>query len=129
MASPIGLGTDLIEVQRIADSIERHGEAFLARCFTDREQADARRTGEERAPERFAARFACKEAVLKALGTGWSQGIGWTDVEVVTDEVGAPGIVLTGRAAEIAGQRGITSWLCSLTHTASLASATVIGSG
>lgn len=129
MSSPIGLGTDLIEVSRIAHAIEHHGERFLARCFSAIERSDAQRSGPDRAAERFAARFAAKEAALKALGTGWSRGIAWTDVTVSSDEAGAPGIAVTGRAAEIASERGIRSWLCTMTHTAQLASATVIALG
>ncbi len=129
MTAPIGLGTDLIEVRRIADAIGRHGDRFLERCFTDDERNDAERSGTERANERYAARFAAKEAVLKALGTGWSMGIGWTDISVHSDTSGAPSIRLTGRAAEIAQDRAIRSWLCSMTHTATHASATAIALG
>lgn len=129
MTTPVGLGTDLVEVQRIAESIEKHGERFLARCFTNAERSDATRSGMERANERFAARFAAKEAVLKSLGTGWSQGIGWTDIEITSNEAGAPSVALSGRAAEVANEQGIRSWLCSMTHTATQASATVIALG
>ncbi|MEL6795289.1 MAG: holo-ACP synthase [Planctomycetota bacterium] len=129
MTSPVGLGTDLMEVARITESIEKHGDRFLSRCFTDAERADATRSGEGRSFERFAARFAAKEAVLKALGTGWSGGIAWTDVEVSSNDSGAPSVTLSGRAAEIAADLRIRSWLCSMTHTATHASATVIALG
>ncbi len=129
MTTPLGLGTDLVEVSRIAESIRRFGDRFLARCFTETERAEAMRSGVERSHERFAARFAAKEAVLKALGTGWSGGIGWTDIEIASDKAGAPSVALSGRAAEIAGERGIRRWLCSMTHTSAHASATVIALG
>ncbi|MEL6497839.1 MAG: holo-ACP synthase [Planctomycetota bacterium] len=126
MTVPVGLGTDLVEVARIASSIREHGERFLTRCFTDGERVDAIRSGHGRSVERFAARFAVKEAVMKALGTGWAGGVGWTDIEVSLDGSGAPSIALSGRAAEIAKDIGIRSWLCSMTHTQAHASATVI---
>lgn len=129
MTAPIGLGTDLVEVQRIADSIRKHGERFLSRCFADIERAEAIRSGEERSHERFAARFAAKEAVLKALGTGWAGGIAWTDIRITSNEAGAPSIALSGRAAEVADHRGVRWWLCSMTHTETFASATVIAFG
>lgn len=129
MTAPIGLGTDLVEVARIAALLAAKADSFKAKCFTKGEQADAERSGPDRAAERYAARFAAKEAVLKALGTGWAEGIGWTDVEVVLDSVGAPTVALHGRAAEVAAERGIERWLCSLSHTASHATATAIAMG
>ena len=129
MTAPIGLGTDLIEVARIAGAIERHGDRFLERCFTEIERAEAERSGPERAGERYAARFAAKEAVLKALGTGWARGVAWTDVRIESDAAGAPGVGLAGRAREIAIDRGIRSWLLSMTHSSQLASATAIALG
>ena len=79
--------------------------------------------------EHLAARFAAKEAALKALGTGWSEGVGWTDVEVVRDAIGRPGLMVTGKAAEIAAGRGIEAWHVSLTHTGTHAMASVIAEG
>ncbi|MGP1272624.1 MAG: holo-ACP synthase [Phycisphaerales bacterium] len=127
--TPLALGTDLVEVQRIAGLLRRHGERFRARCFTPRERADSERSGDGRAPERYAARFAAKEAVAKALGTGVSGGIAWTDIEVELGEKGEPSIRLHEHAARRAHELGIRAWLCSITHTESLASATAIGLG
>jgi holo-[acyl-carrier protein] synthase len=108
-------GIDLVQIERIAEMLRRHPEQFRARCFTAREQAyaDAAR---RRAAERYAARFACKEAVLKALGTGWRDGIAWTDIAVDHAPSGAPTVTLSGRCAEIARGMGIRRWLVSLSH-------------
>lgn len=106
--------------------IEDHGSRFLDRCFTAREREYA--LGQSRrAAEHFAARFAAKEAAFKAMGTGWSRGMAWTEVEVVRSESGAPGLHLCGEAGRIAVGLGIDTWLVSLTHTDSLAIASVIG--
>ena len=85
----VGHGIDLVEVSRIAELLERHGERFLERCFTaaERGYSDA---SVKRREEHLAARFAAKEAVLKALGTGWRDGIAWTDIEVVRRPSGQP---------------------------------------
>lgn len=122
----IGLGLDLVEVARIARLIERHGERVLARVFTDAERAYCE--GSRRRFEHFAARFAAKEAALKALGTGRSGDLRWTDVGVLRD-AGAPCLVVVGEAARVAAARGITSWHVSLTHTDTHAAAAVIASG
>ena len=122
----IAHGVDIIEVQRIAEMLERHGQQFLDRVFTAGEQgysAESRRRNEH-----LAARFAAKEAVLKALGTGWRSGIAWTDVEVVPLPSGQPTVRLHGRAAEIAGEQRISAWSLSLSHTSNYAVASVIGS-
>lgn len=123
----LGHGIDLTEVDRIEEMLAEHGDRFLQRCFTPREIADAgdgpRRT------EHLAARFAAKEAALKALGTGWAQGVGWTDVAVHRAESGKPELIVTGRAAAVAAERGITRWQVSLTHTKDHAVASVIAEG
>jgi len=124
----IAHGIDLVEVSRIAAMVDRHGDRFLERVFTPGERAyalESRKRGEER----LAARFAAKEAVLKALGTGWRSGIAWTDVEVVSLPSGAPELRLSGRAAEIARERGIERWLLSLSHTSVAAIASAIACG
>lgn len=121
-------GVDLMEVQRIADLLERHPERAVARLFTPQEQAYCEASIKRRA-EHYAARFAAKEAVLKALGTGWSGGIEWTDVEVVRAPSGEPGVLLHGQAATLAVRMGITEWKLSLSHTGSLAMASAIGLG
>ncbi|MGD9791297.1 MAG: holo-ACP synthase [Phycisphaerales bacterium] len=120
-------GIDLVPVARLARSIDQHGDRFLERVFTSGERDYAH--ANKRRDEHLAARFAAKEAVFKALGTGWSGGIAWTDVEVTRDESGRPAIVLTGKAATIAASLGIKSWLVSLSHTEDHAIASVIGLG
>ncbi len=123
----IGHGVDLVEVSRIARLASEHGERFFERCFSPKELAYARSSA--RRDEHLAARFAAKEAVLKALGTGWSAGIGWTDVEVERDEAGRPSIRLHARASELAYAMGVSSWLLSLSHTSehAIASAVAVG--
>lgn len=108
--------------------LEEHGERFLDRCFTPGEREAC--AGRARPAEHLAARFAAKEAVLKALGTGWTGGIAWTDVEVISLPTGAPSVVLHNRAARIADERGIRAWLLSLTHAggSAMASAIAVGS-
>ncbi len=123
----IAHGIDLVEVARIGRMVADHGVQFLERCFTERERAYA--GYRKRRDEHLAARFAAKEAVLKALGTGWANGIGWTDVEVVLLPSGQPTIRLSGRAAETADAQGITAWLVSLSHTETHAMASAIGTG
>lgn len=124
---PLIHGIDLTEVSRIGAMVAEHGDKFLERCFTQRERAYA--GDRNRRDEHLAARFAAKEAVLKALGTGWAQGIAWTDVEVVLLPSGQPTLALSGKAAELAKQLGISRWVISLSHTESLAIASVIGTG
>lgn len=123
----VGHGVDLVEVARVARSVDRFGERFLERVFTAGERAYA---GDgPRRDEHLAARFAAKEAVLKALGTGWAQGAGWTDVEVVREASGKPGLVLHGKAAALASGIGATRWHLSLTHTGTMAMASVVAEG
>jgi holo-[acyl-carrier protein] synthase len=120
----IGHGIDLVEVGRIARMRDEHGERFLERCFTsvEREYAAERK----RANEHLAGRFAAKEAVLKAMGTGWRSGIAWTDVEVVVLPTGQPEVRLHGRAAEAARRLGVARWWLSITHTEGHAAASAI---
>jgi len=108
-------GIDLVEVARIANSLKDHGEHFLRRVYTENERAYCLKKAK---PEHsLAARFAAKEAVMKCLGTGWTDGVGFTQIEVVRGPKGAPGIALSGRAKEVALARGILRWHLSLTHT------------
>lgn len=123
----LGHGVDLVEVERIARSAERFGSRFLERVFTEGERNYA--CEGRRCHEHLAARFAAKEAVFKALGTGWAQGAGWTDIEVVHHASGRPGLVLHGRAADLARSMGVKGWHLSLTHTNDLAMASVIAEG
>lgn len=120
----VGTGIDVIEVPRVAASIERFGHRFLERVFTENEirycDSKANRL------ERYAARFAAKEAGMKALGTGWSQGVRWRDVEVRRQPGGRPTIAFHGKAAEFAAKMGVTNVALSLTHTAAEAIAQVI---
>ncbi len=120
----LGIGTDLAEVQRIRSSIERYGERFLNRIYTETERAYA--SSKANAAERYAARFAAKEAGMKALGTGWRRGVKWKDFEVVNERSGQPRLRLYGAAGEIAGQMGVKRISVSLTHTAETAFAIVI---
>lgn len=124
----IAHGIDLVETARIAEMLDEHGGRFVERCFTARERAYAD-DGARRRAERYAARFAAKEAVLKAIGTGWRDGISWHDVEVKRSTMGEPSIALTGRCAEVASERGIVDWRLSLSHTDLYAIASVIALG
>lgn len=126
----VGHGIDLVETSRIAQMVAEHGERFLQRCFTEQEQRYAA-ANPARQAEHLAGRFAAKEAVLKALGTGWSGGIAWTDVEVVRQASGRPSILLHGRCADLARQQGITQWLLTISHVRShaMASAIAVGPG
>lgn len=121
-------GIDIVSVERIGHVLDAHGERFLERCFTSEERAMADVPNRDVAAQRLAARFAAKEAVLKALGTGLTGGIQWRDVAVVRD-VGPPRVELRGRAAEAAASWGITHWHLSLSHAGGLAMASVIGTG
>jgi holo-[acyl-carrier protein] synthase len=118
--SVTAVGIDLLEVARMARALERWGEAFERRVFTEGERAAARRGVPAQA---FAARYAAKEAVAKCLGTGFKHGVRRRDIEVVGDEHGAPSIRLHGRAAQRAAGARI---LVSLTHTAGLAAAVAV---
>lgn len=121
----LGHGIDLVAIDRIRRMLEGHPERFLARCFTPAEQAWADAGGRLRT-ERYAGRFAAKEAASKALGTGISGAIRWTDFEVLPDDAGAPILRLGGAAAERAAHLGIGRLLISITHTDGLAMASVI---
>jgi holo-[acyl-carrier protein] synthase len=124
--TPLAHGIDLVATDRIARMLEKHGDAFRRRCFTEAER-DYCEANPKRRVEHYAARFAAKEAVLKALGTGWAGGITWRDVEVTRGPRGRPGVQLTGRAAAVADQLGIDHWLVSLSHVQAYAQASVIG--
>ena len=120
----VGTGIDIAEVPRIRQSIERFGERFLQRVFTEGEirycDSKANRF------ERYAARFAAKEAGMKALGTGWNFGVRWRDLEVARKPGGRPTLLLHGKAAEFAAKLGATNIALSLTHTPEQAMAQVI---
>lgn len=120
----LGSGIDLVEIERIRQSVDRFGVRFLDRIFTPAEQAYCMR--KRNAAESLAARFAAKEAGAKALGTGISGGVGWLEIEVIREPGGRPGIRFHGRAAEIALRLGVVHTALSLTHTASLSMASVV---
>ncbi|MCP4548268.1 MAG: holo-[acyl-carrier-protein] synthase [bacterium] len=101
----IGIGIDLAEPVRIEKATERRGARFLERVFTERERATC--AGAARPWLRYAGRFAAKEALLKALGTGLRQGMTLQEIETVNDDVGKPSIVLSGRALEVATELGV----------------------
>ncbi len=121
-------GIDVADVHRIASMVESHGQTFLDRCFTPSEQSYAEVNAMETRMQRYAARYAAKEAILKALGTGLAGGIEWVDINI-TREDGPPMVELGGKAAAIAANLGITEWKLSLSHTDTIAIASVIGIG
>ena len=120
----VGIGTDLAEVDRIRVAIERHGRRFIERIYTPVEIAYVERKVNRY--ERFAARFAAKEAGMKAIGTGWRRGVRWRDFEVANLPSGRPTLRLHGVAARIAGELGVSNISLSLTHTSVQAMAIVI---
>ena len=120
----VGLGTDVVEVARVEQAIARFGRRFLERVFTPAEIAYCE--SKANAVERFAARFAAKEAALKAIGTGLTRGISWQDLEVARQPGGAPTMRYSGRAGEFFARLGAARAHVSLTHTATVAFAVVI---
>jgi holo-[acyl-carrier protein] synthase len=123
----LGTGVDLAEVGRIRDAIERYGDRFIRRIYTDAEIAYVERKANKF--ERYAGRFAAKEAGMKAIGTGWKRGVRWQDFEVSNLPSGRPTLRLHGEAERIAGKMGVTSISLSITHTAELGMAHVILEG
>ena len=120
----VGTGVDLAEVPRIRASVERFGERFVKRIFTEREIAYVERKANRF--ERYAARFAAKEAGMKAIGTGWRRGVRWQDFEVSNLRSGKPTLLLHGVAAEFAARLGVRNISLSLTHTEQYGMAHVI---
>jgi holo-[acyl-carrier protein] synthase len=120
----VGSGVDLCEVERIKSAIARHGRRFLERVYTDREIAYSERKANPY--ERFAARFAAKEAGMKAIGTGWRGGVKWRDFEVANLPSGRPTLAFHGKAAEYAQKLGVQNISLSITHTSVQAMAIVI---
>ncbi len=120
----VGTGIDIAEVPRIEAAIQRFGDRFLRRIFTPEEirYCESKRNR----GERYAARFAAKEAAVKAIGTGWSRGVAWTDVEVRREPGGRPTIAFRGKAGEFAARLGVKRASLSLTHTREHAMAMVI---
>ena len=124
MTCIIGHGIDIVELADFEALVARSGDHFVRRCFTEHER-DYASDGPNRI-SRLAARFAAKEAVLKAIGTGWIGGISWKDVEIIHQPSGAPAVKVSGAVARIAAEKGITSFHVSLSHTKNLATASVI---
>ena len=119
-----GIGVDIVDVSRVASLLERYGDRFLRRVFTDQEVRYA--LGSANRAERLAGRFAVKEAVMKALGTGKSQGILWRDVETARGAMGRPVVRLHGQAVRWLRQRGGERVHVSITHDGGKAVAFVI---
>ena len=120
----IGLGIDVEDVERVKGAIERQGERFLKRIFTEKERAYCEQFKDKY--ERYAGRFAVKEAAMKALGTGWSHGVRWVDIEVLRLKGRRPTLELKGEARKIADRLGVKNIAMSMTHTPKQAMAQVI---
>ncbi|EKU98287.1 holo-(acyl-carrier-protein) synthase [Leptolyngbya sp. PCC 7375] len=121
----IGHGIDIVEIARFKATLARQQSQFELNCFTVLERQIAGEAGVNRV-SCLAGRFAAKEAVLKALGTGWSQGITWTDVEIQRLATGCPSVNLHAKAAQVANQLSITNWFLSISHEESYAVASAI---
>ena len=120
----LGIGMDIVETKRIAESIERFGDRFLQRVFLDGEISYSNRM---KFPHlHLAARFAAKEAISKAFGTGIGREVGWRDLEIVREANGQPRVQLHGRAAEYAKTRSVQSIHVSLSHTTDYAAASAV---
>jgi holo-[acyl-carrier protein] synthase len=128
MNNVVGIGTDIVECDRIANMIEKHEDTFINRVFTagEIEYCSQRKA----AVQHFAGRWAAKEAILKAMGTGWAKGIQWTDIEVVNQMGGKPLVHIQGVAKTICDDRGISDMLISISHCKLYATAvaTAVGS-
>jgi holo-[acyl-carrier protein] synthase len=120
----VGLGLDIAEIDRIEAAIKRHGAPFLERIYTANEVAYCEK--HKNKFERYAARFAAKEAAMKALGTGWSNGVRWRDIEVVRAASGKPSLNLKGKANEVAAKLGVKNIALTITHSGNWALAEVI---
>src|SRR5262245_38219426 len=124
----VSLGLDLLEISRLEQAEKKRGAALLERLFTPGERAYC----EHRAARRmfhYAGRFAVKEAVMKALGTGWTNGVRWVDIEVRRSPGGPPELLLHGESAAIARARGIERWHVTITHDGGIAAAVVVAEG
>lgn len=127
MSRIVGVGLDLIEVDRVQKILESHPERFVERVFTPEERRYC--APRARAAESFAGRFALKEAVMKVLGTGWGQGVRFRDIEAVKQPSGAVEAGLHGRAADVARDLGIHKVHVSITHVGGMAAAMAVGEG
>ena len=120
----VGTGIDIVEVLRIAQMIERHGELFITRVYTDAEIEYC--TARKAATQHYAGRWAAKEAVLKALGTGWRRGISWRDIEIRNNRQGAPTVRLVAGARDVMEKAGIRKLHVSISHCRAFAVSHVI---
>lgn len=117
-------GIDLVDFGRIEQMLSRHDEHFLNRVFTAQEQADANAV--KNRVEKLSGRFAAKEAVMKLIGTGWRDGIAWTDIEVVNNALGQPIVNISGKVKELTEAAGIEQITLSITHTSNFAIASAV---
>lgn len=120
----IAHGIDLVDFDRIETMLAKHPDRFLNRVFTSTEQADADKN--KNRIEKLSGRFAAKEAVMKLIGTGWRDGIAWTDIEVVNNPLGQPIVTIRGKVKELADQNGIEQITLSITHTSNFAIASAV---
>jgi len=120
----VGTGVDIMETSRVEEALQKHGERFVNCVCTPAEIAYCKRF--KNSAERFAARFAAKEAAFKALGTGWSHGVRWVDVEITHTPSGKPELTLRGQAEEIARQMGVVRTAVSISHAGRFVVAQVI---
>ena len=127
MSEILGLGTDITECLRIARMIERHGELFIDRVYTPVEIKYCQ--SRKQSTQHFTGRWAAKEAILKALGTGWRRGISWRDIEVRNEPGGKPIVALCGGAKDVVEKLGITAIYVTISHCRSHATATAIAVG
>lgn len=120
----LGVGLDLVRIERMQSFLERRGERARERLFTAGEQAycEARKTS----AQSYAGRFAVKEAVMKVLGTGWSRGVRWVDIEVVRPRGAAPTVALHGETARLAAAKGIATIHVAITHDAGISAAVAV---
>lgn len=118
-----GIGTDIIEIQRVADKLRRTG-SLKKRIFTPREIAYCE--SKAKSAQHFAARFAAKEAFLKAIGTGWSRGYRFIDIEILNNERGKPELLVQGKVKDFCRENGITGFHVTLSHSRDLAKAVVV---
>jgi holo-[acyl-carrier protein] synthase len=120
----VGLGTDIVEIVRIGSMIERHGELFLQRVYSEQEITYCQRHKE--AMQHYAGRWAAKEAIMKTLGTGFTKGVGWTDIQIVNQQSGKPVVELSGGALRVSKLKGIDEILITISHCKAYATATAI---
>ena len=127
MSDIIGIGTDITECLRIARMIERHGELFIGRVYTPEEIKYCQ--NRKQSTQHFAGRWAAKEAILKALGTGWRRGISWRDIEVRNEPGGKPVVAVRGGVKDVVEQMGITEIQVTISHCRTYATASAIAVG